>query len=84
MVMHFKTPALLADIDAASVVRGPALEKGGLYARYGKRGLDVLLVALSAPFLLPVIALAALLAMADGRAPFYVQKRIGRGGRVDG
>lgn len=54
--------------------------RGG-YLRFGKRILDILLVALAAPFLLPVIGLLALLVMRDGAAPFFGHKRIGKDGR---
>lgn len=51
------------------------------YLRGGKRILDLLLVALAAPFLLPVIGVLALLVMRDGAAPFFGHKRIGKDGR---
>ena len=54
----------------------------GLYRNGIKRGLDILLVVLSLPVVLPVIALLALLVMRDGHAPFYTQARIGLGGRI--
>ncbi len=51
------------------------------YRRAGKRMLDVLLVLLGAPFVLPVVALLALaIFLRDGRAPFYSQSRLGKGG----
>ena len=46
-----------------------------------KRGLDGLLVALTAPVALPLVGLAALLLVLLGRSPFYVHTRIGRSGR---
>jgi len=53
----------------------------GPYARFGKRALDIVAVILAAPFVLPVLALLALLAMLDGGPAFYGQTRVGRGGR---
>lgn len=44
--------------------------------------LDVILVLLSLPFTLPVIALCALALWIEGGAPFYTQPRVGRGGRA--
>jgi exopolysaccharide production protein ExoY len=55
---------------------------GSLYRRGGKRALDVLLIVLSLPIILPVIAILALLVATDGGRPFYCQERVGRGGRV--
>ncbi|WP_092082483.1 sugar transferase [Poseidonocella sedimentorum] len=51
------------------------------YAAIGKRAFDVALVLLSLPFVIPVIALMALLVALDGHSPFYTQARVGRHGR---
>lgn len=56
--------------------------RGWLYRNHGKRAIDLALVLLSAPFVLPLIAILALLAATDGHRPFYRQARIGRNGRV--
>lgn len=53
-----------------------------LYRSHGKRVLDVALVLLSLPFVLPVVAVLALLIALDGNNPFYTQNRVGRGGRI--
>jgi exopolysaccharide production protein ExoY len=54
----------------------------GLYARHGKRALDLLLVLLSAPVALPVVLLLALLIRSEGGPALYGQPRVGRGGRL--
>jgi exopolysaccharide production protein ExoY len=54
----------------------------GVYSRFGKRALDILLVLLSAPIIAPVIILLALLVRTDGGPAFYGQKRVGRDGRL--
>lgn len=54
----------------------PLSYRGGL-----KRVLDVALVLLALPVVLPLVLLLALLAASDGHAPFYSQIRVGRGGR---
>lgn len=56
-------------------------ENSTLYASGLKRVLDVMLVLLTAPFWLPVVALFALLVATDGHTPFYRQERVGKGGR---
>ena len=61
---------------------GPAPRSVGLYRGFFKRGLDILLVLLSAPFVLPVVLLLGLMITRDGGTAFYSQDRIGRGGRV--
>ena len=60
----------------------PAPRSVGLYRGFFKRGLDILLVLLSAPFVLPVVLLLGLMITRDGGPAFYSQDRIGRGGRV--
>lgn len=57
-------------------------ERSQIYRHGMKRVLDVVLVLLSAPFVLPLIAVLALLVARDGGRPFYSQERIGKDGRV--
>lgn len=54
----------------------------GFYRSFAKRALDLILVLLSLPVVLPVVALLALVIFAaDRRAPFYRSDRLGRGAR---
>ncbi|WP_347139852.1 sugar transferase [Paracoccus sp. SSK6] len=53
-----------------------------LYRSLVKRPLDMALVLLTSPVVLPLVLLLALIVMADGRNPFYSQKRVGRDGRI--
>lgn len=57
-----------------------SLLKNGLYGAFGKRVLDVCMIILAAPIVVPVIAVLALLVMRDGKSAFYTQNRIGRDG----
>lgn len=61
--------------DAAP--RGLALYRGGL-----KRCLDIVLVVLGAPFVLPLLLIMAVLIRRDGAPALYSQERVGRGGRI--
>ncbi|MEL6467643.1 MAG: sugar transferase [Pseudomonadota bacterium] len=54
----------------------------GFYRRFAKRILDVALVVLSLPVILPVIIVLALLVARNGGTPFYRQKRIGLNGKI--
>jgi exopolysaccharide production protein ExoY len=54
----------------------------GVYTRFGKRALDLLLIAVGLPFVLPLMALMAIAIGLSGGPVFYSQPRIGRGGRV--
>lgn len=55
--------------------------KPWLYRAAFKRPLDITLVVLALPVILPLILLFALLVLRDGGKPFYSQQRIGRHGR---
>lgn len=72
--------------DAHRVAEQEAVtpRRGGVYSRAFKRVADILLVMISAPVVLPVIGIAALVVARDGHNPFYRQERLGLGGRVFG
>jgi len=52
------------------------------YRRVAKRILDITFTAVSAPVVVPVILMMALLIVLDGHNPFYAQDRVGRHGRI--
>lgn len=70
------SPVPLSPSDSA--VRQPR----GIYRHGAKRALDTFLIVASAPVVLPFILLMALIIACDGANPFFVQKRVGQGGRV--
>lgn len=51
------------------------------YRDYAKPALDMVLILIALPVVLPLIAIAALLVARDGQNPFYTQLRVGRGGK---
>ncbi|UWQ23211.1 sugar transferase [Jannaschia sp. W003] len=53
-----------------------------MYRDRVKRGVDLFLILLMAPFAVPLIGLLAAWVARDGGKPFYSQERIGRGGQV--
>ena len=55
---------------------------GQFYRNKAKRVLDMLVVIAAVPFVLPLVALLALVVASDGGKPFYAQTRIGRGGQT--
>lgn len=55
--------------------------KPWFYRTLFKRPLDVLLVVLAAPVILPIVLILAFLVLRDGGNPFYTQDRIGRNGK---
>ncbi len=54
----------------------------GVYRRGAKRLLDLCVVAIAAPIVLPLIAGMACAVASDGGQPFYTQSRVGKGGRI--
>lgn len=51
------------------------------YLNWGKRTLDLALVIMAAPLVLPLVLLFALMLWIEGGSPFYWQSRLGRGGK---
>ena len=70
-----------ADISQADEGAGGSLHHG-VYRDRVKRLLDVVLVLVSLPVTVPLIALAAALVSLQGGRPFYTQPRVGRGGAL--
>lgn len=70
----------------ANIARAPRQRRDvaeiGTYGRVGKRALDLVLVAISLPVVLPVILLCALALWLESGLPFYQQRRLGEDGRV--
>lgn len=58
------------------------VRKEPLYRRVVKRWIDVFLVLMVAPFVVPVVLMLALVLKATGHAPFFCQDRVGKDGRV--
>lgn len=68
----FPRPITLSERPAAA----------GIYRRFAKRALDIAIVAVVSLPVAMVVLLLALLVATDGRSPFYMQARVGRGGRL--
>ncbi len=81
MTVHVTNVAdpIVANVDSIPV---PAYaQHRGIY-RFGfKRILDLTLVLLAAPIVLPFIAIFAVAIAADGHSPFFRQERVGKDGR---
>ena len=55
--------------------------RGGLYRNGFKRIVDIAIIVLTSPFILPVIALLSICVAIDGGKPFYRSTRVGKNGR---
>lgn len=74
--------ALLA-VDNSIFSLEPDISKLGFYTRFGKRCLDIALIAASAPLVLPVVFVALFLVFLEGgHQALYSQLRVGRDGRL--
>ncbi len=68
--------------DEALQRRRPLARSGSEYYRQSpKRLVDIALVVLSLPLVLPIMAVITLALLIEGGNPFYAQDRLGRGGR---
>jgi lipopolysaccharide/colanic/teichoic acid biosynthesis glycosyltransferase len=87
--MSFEPLDIAADLARDRKVRSSSdlflTRPPGLYRNGIKRLLDVALVLLALPFVLPVVLLiAVMIALHDGHSPFYWSARVGRYGREFG
>ena len=83
MTIHLKDfPEAGAGLTVAPLQDGIAKSRTSFYKNYAKRAIDIVLILLAAPFILPVVAVIAVMAMSKGASPFYFQRRVGRGGTI--
>ena len=79
MTLHVPNLATDQPSEPQTTIAVPGLPQGA-YAQFFKRFLDVTLVLLTAPVVLPLIALLGLAIALTGNMPFYSQLRVGRDG----
>ena len=82
MTFQINDPARLEAVPVAGMAPTPSQGKVNFYTGFGKRALDISIVLLTAPITIPLFIFLALLVALDGHAPVYVQKRVGRNGRI--
>ncbi|MGR3375778.1 sugar transferase [Salipiger abyssi] len=82
MTLHIRQPLPTAEIEQLIDDALFAAPRASFYRHAFKRALDIALVLIGAlPVLAVTLVLAAIIAL-DGKSPFYLQKRVGRNGRV--
>lgn len=59
----------------------PVRSADSFYSTTGKRLVDVALVLLAAPVVVPLLAVIILISWAESGSPLFIQRRIGRGAR---
>ena len=74
------------EIRRDRVVNAPAggarRKTEGVYARFGKRALDLAILIPSLPFVIPILLICACANLVARNPVFYTQSRLGREGRV--
>lgn len=85
MTLHVKPDLRIFGAQAGSLILPPASATArpqpGLYARFGKRGLDILLGGLALFLAAPVLGLLCLALWLESGNPFFFQRRLGKDGR---
>lgn len=82
MTLHIRQPLPTVKIDALIDEALFAKSTTATYRNTFKRIMDVILVLIAAVPATAITLVFALLVSLDGKSPFYMQKRIGRNGRV--
>lgn len=77
-----KTPNSSKSMTATVYYPKGLAPQRNLYNSMFKRFLDVTLVLIALPIVLPIILILSILTARDGQNPFFSQKRTGRNGRV--
>jgi len=80
-VFHYMKSSEEASVAEFRLPEGQPMVRSGVYGRYLKRFMDVILVLASAPIVLPLVAIFAFLISRDGGPAFFAQERVGKGGR---
>jgi lipopolysaccharide/colanic/teichoic acid biosynthesis glycosyltransferase len=82
MTIHFNGITDKADRLASVASETVLPRQSGWYWAFGKRALDLILVTLTAPIVVPVVLVLAALVALEGGQPFYTQSRVGRGNQA--
>jgi exopolysaccharide production protein ExoY len=77
----YSTDLRVQDDRATAIIVTPKL-RPSLYRTIGKRALDLVLVLMTAPIIVPLIAIMVLGLLLTGATPFYVQERVGLNGKT--
>ncbi|MDU9006139.1 sugar transferase [Sedimentitalea todarodis] len=82
MTIQINEPTRLDGVSLSDFVPSTYGRKLDLYTGLGKRVFDIMIVLLTAPVTIPLMLFTAFLVARDGGSPIYVQKRIGKNGRI--
>ncbi|MFK7751200.1 MAG: sugar transferase [Sedimentitalea sp.] len=82
MTLQINDPARLDAVPLSKVAPAARRQKPDFYGAIGKRALDIAMVVLTAPVTVPMLVLMTIVVSLEGINPFYIQKRVGLGGRI--
>jgi len=82
LTMHLRQPLPTARLDSLIEEAQASRAPGYVYRDGLKRIFDIFLVLITALPVLIVLGALCLVIMLDGKSPIYVQKRVGRNGRI--
>lgn len=83
MTIHLNDfPEAGASLAIPPIQSSASRQSRGFYKTYGKRAIDIALILFATPFILPVVAVIALMATSKDASPFYFQRRVGKGGKI--
>ncbi|MFT6073153.1 MAG: lipopolysaccharide/colanic/teichoic acid biosynthesis glycosyltransferase [Yoonia sp.] len=77
----YSTDSRVQDDRATAILVTPKL-RPSLYRKIGKRALDLVLLLMTAPIMVPLIAIMTLAVLLTGATPIYVQERVGLNGKT--
>jgi exopolysaccharide production protein ExoY len=81
MTTHYKD---IHAVQTSNVAILGQFTRSSVYGRVFKRAFDIAFVVVVAPIAVTLILFAAILVATDGHGPFFMQKRVGKFGRVFG
>ncbi|MGB5558828.1 MAG: sugar transferase [Paracoccaceae bacterium] len=81
MTIHFDRLNNTLDSASAPFGRVTLPARAGFYRNGLKRGLDLVLILMAAPIVLPLVLVLSLIVARDGHRPFYWSKRVGKDGK---
>ncbi|MDH2325862.1 sugar transferase [Cereibacter sp. SYSU M97828] len=86
MTVHLDEPSVTSAQEVSLADSTEALLPGATrtfsYREIGKRAFDLGLCLLLLPLIAPIVAVLAAMVATDGGNPFFLQRRVGRGGRT--
>lgn len=81
MTIRLKESSVFAARGTGPIEAVPVPRKG-LYRDFGKRLFDIFMCLLLVPVIAPVVAILAVIVSRDGGSPFFLQRRVGRDGKI--